>query len=126
MARPQERSFAWPGRDRAAEIERAAALAAERGLERLRERQRRRRPPAPPVQPPPPPRAVPERPVAPPSPERSPEEGTPDADEPAAEDQSPTAHGSRATAPEPWSAEFDQLAEELIEDLRRDLGPSPT
>ena len=123
MARPQEGSFAWPGRDRAAEIERAAALAAERGLERLRERQRRRRPPPPPVQPPLPPHAVPERPVAPPSPDPSPEDGTPDTDEPAAEDQSPAANGSRPTAPDPWGAEFDQLAEELIEDLRRDLGP---
>lgn len=96
MARPNEGSFRWPGRDRSAEIGRAAELAAERGLERLRERQRRRRPPAPPPPPPPVvPRALPEE--------------APEPDEP--------------TAPDIWSAEFDRLAEELIDDLRRDLGP---
>ena len=48
MARSEEGSFAWPSRERSAQIERAAAEAAERGLARLRERQRRRRAPAPP------------------------------------------------------------------------------
>jgi hypothetical protein len=98
MARSQEGSFTWPGRARAAEVERAAALAAERGLERLRERQRERRR-----------RAATAPPPNPPAPAEP---------EPAAE-----ADPGEPEAPDPWSAEFDRLAEELIDDLRRDLGP---
>jgi hypothetical protein len=81
MARSEEGSFAWPSRERSAQIERAAAEAAERGLARLRERQRRRRPPAP----------------------------APPPDEP--------------TVPQPWNKRYDRLADELVDDLRRDLGP---
>jgi hypothetical protein len=88
-------SFAWPDRERSAEIERAADRAAERGLERLRERRRR-------------PRAL-----TPPKP--APHRGF--LKPPAPAQQGPV-------APDPWEAEFDELAEDLIAELRRDLGPA--
>lgn len=41
----------------------------------------------------------------------------------APEDSLPTATSEAPRKPDPWSREFDELAERLIDDLRRDLGP---
>lgn len=126
MARPRHSSFTWPGRNRSDEIERAADLAAERGLERLRERQRRRRAPIPseesawsvilqPRTPPP----------APAEPREETEAPVPDLWE-----ELESRGGSAEVKARPvlpghlWEAEFDALADELVNELRRDLGPA--
>lgn len=88
--RPRD-SFRWPSRQAAHASERAAAVAAERGLQRLRARSAREEPE--PATEPPPARPAPQRESPPP-------------------------------APEPWEAEYDRLAEELVRGLRRDLGPA--
>jgi hypothetical protein len=103
----QGRSFAWPDRDRSAEIERAADRAAELGLERLREQRRKRLESAPKA----PPADLSF--LAPSVPEEV------EAEDPGDEAEEPPPLKS----PELWEAEFDDLAEKLVADLRRDLGP---
>lgn len=119
MARPQRSSFRWPGRDRSNEIERAADRAAERGLERLRERQRRRRAPAPPPEPWS--GALEPDTPAPPWPGAREPDTAPPADNLEAESDAEV----ELVAPDLWEAEFDALAEDLVDKLRRDLGPAP-
>jgi hypothetical protein len=98
-------SFRWPPRQMSDRSEREAALAAQQGLERLRARGRKLRE----VPPPKPQKStvllVPQEPApaAPPPPTRRP---APPPDPP----------------PSPWD-ELDVLTEELVAELRRDLGP---
>lgn len=122
----EARSFRWPSRKQASAVERAAAVAAQRGLERIHARAERVRAevaaPAPSAR---------EAPV-----ETEPELAFEEREAVATEEHETVAtdeHEAVATrepqppppkAPELWAADFDALAEELVAELRRDLGPA--
>lgn len=114
-------SFSWPERSRSAAAERAADLAAERALERLRARRRTpppaRRLAAPLAQAPPL-----DHPPAPPP--RRPTQADEDGSKEARADRSEPAVSNPSPAPDPWGPELDDLTEELVVELRRDLGPA--
>ncbi len=120
----QERSsFRWPSRELASASERAAELAAARGLERLRARAKRLRTPTPhPMQTAPPTPRMPD-PTPPPPPAPSPAatelERAPEPEPQLESEPEP----EREPASVPWDEELDALTEQLIADLRRDLGP---
>ena len=118
--RQERSSFRWPSRELASASERAAELAAARGLERLRARAARLRTPAPhAVQTVPPARWVPAPAPPPPRPPR-PAATKPERPDPVIE---PEPEPEPELAPAPWDEELDWLTEQLIADLRRDLGP---
>ena len=96
-------SFRWPSRELSDRSERTAELAAQQGLARLRDRARKLR-----SRPAPAPRPAPPRGPAVQVSAETPEQGDPPA---------------RAEAPrDPWG-ELDTLTEDLVAELRRDLGP---
>ena len=126
-------AFRFPPRSRSRQIESNASVVARKALERLRARTPVAAPELPEIQGPAAPAAAVIRhdpePMAEPAPPPVAEE-PPVADELAVAEEPAVADEEPAVTEEPpvgpFSIELDELADQLVDELRRDLGPEPS